>query len=193
MGLIFEMPILVFFLAFMGIMTPVVHDQELSLRDSGDIHSGGHRYAHSRHRKHVHFCGAHDGAVRAQHWRGMDGASQAARKRGKRSRRNASDAKSLRGMLLALCALAVVAVIVIRIRLRLQFAACSQRTRAMVLPELDPTCSASAAEHPPVFSSRQRSAACIRRQSRHAIREGNCEVRSASARQRESQESRRLH
>ena len=47
MGLIFEMPILVFFLAFLGIMTSEFHDQELPLRDSGHFHSRGHRYAHA--------------------------------------------------------------------------------------------------------------------------------------------------
>ena len=47
MGLIFEMPILVFFLSLMGIMSAGFMWQEFPLRDSGDFRHCGHRHAHA--------------------------------------------------------------------------------------------------------------------------------------------------
>ena len=47
MGLIFEMPILVFFSGFDGHYEPELHGQEFPLFDSGDFHYCGYRYAHS--------------------------------------------------------------------------------------------------------------------------------------------------
>jgi sec-independent protein translocase protein TatC len=68
MGLIFEMPILVFFLA-------LFHVEELQLRHSADIYRGGHRNPDSRSVEHVRLCRPHARAVWDQHWDRLAGPS----------------------------------------------------------------------------------------------------------------------
>ncbi len=55
-----------------------IHVEEFPLFDPGNFHHRGYRHAHNRHPKYVHFCCAHDRALRGQHWRSVAGASQAA-------------------------------------------------------------------------------------------------------------------
>ena len=192
MGLIFEMPILVFFLAFMGIMSAGVHDQAFPLLDSDHFHYCGHRYAHARHRKHVRFRCAHAGACMrlALAWRGWCIPSSA---RAREKQRKAERAGAMTGQENENSAMQFSAVEILRWFCWRAVVGCLDRDRqsrseCSRLPAATAPGAAAAQS-----SARQRPAAGVRRRPRHAVCERDCEVRPAPGRQRESQESRGLH
>ena len=78
MGVIFEMPILVFFLSLMGIVTRRVDVAKFALFDSGDFHYCGDSDADHRHSEHVHLRRADDCSVPDEHRHRLAGASEAA-------------------------------------------------------------------------------------------------------------------
>ena len=63
LGIVFEMPVLVFFLALMGIVVGGLDVAQLPLFHSGDLHYRRHRYADPRHHEHVHLRRTHDWSV----------------------------------------------------------------------------------------------------------------------------------
>ena len=72
LGISFELPILIFFLALFGIVSPRFLVEEHPLRDSGGLPGGGHHLPQPRSRDHVHLRGSHAGALpdRASAWPG---------------------------------------------------------------------------------------------------------------------------
>ena len=67
LGIVFEMPILVFFLALMGILSAGWMWRNFRYCHSGDLHHRRHHHSHSRHHEHVHLRRAHDRALFDQH------------------------------------------------------------------------------------------------------------------------------
>ena len=94
MGVIFEMPILVFFLAFMGIMTPSFMIKNFRYAILVIFILAAIVTPTTGHHKHVRFRSADDRLVCAEYWRGLAGSSQPARGAEERSRRNRCEINS---------------------------------------------------------------------------------------------------
>jgi len=58
LGLVFELPILIFFLSLFGIVTPEISLEEFPLRHSDHCDRGRHRDAHSRRHDHADLHGS---------------------------------------------------------------------------------------------------------------------------------------
>ena len=67
MGVIFELPILVFFLSLMGIVTAGWMWRNLRYSILVDLHHRRHPYPDHRHPEHVHLRRAHGRALHPQH------------------------------------------------------------------------------------------------------------------------------
>ena len=76
MGVIFELPILVFFLSLMGIVNCRLDVAQPALLDPGDLHHRRHHHSDHRHPEHVHFCRAHGRAVHHQYRHRLAGPPQ---------------------------------------------------------------------------------------------------------------------
>ena len=63
LGIVFEMPILVFFLALMGILSAGLDVAQLPIRHSGHLHHLRHHHPDARHHEHVHLRRSHDRAL----------------------------------------------------------------------------------------------------------------------------------
>ena len=95
LGLIFELPVLIFCLALFNIVTPAIFVEEFSLRGADYCGAGRDHHAHARRFDDVDLHGADDFAVCGRNWRGGDGGAQ--QKTGcsrKRGWRNAVSVKS---------------------------------------------------------------------------------------------------
>ena len=77
LGIVFEMPILAFFLALMGIISAGFSLEESALFDSRDFYRRGDYHSHDRHHEHVHLCCAHGVAVHREHFHRLAGPPQA--------------------------------------------------------------------------------------------------------------------
>ncbi len=72
LGLTFQMPMLVYFLARFGIVIGEVPRQTVQVRDPDYFHPGGRDHAERGYRDDAGFCRADAGAVCRQHRRGVD-------------------------------------------------------------------------------------------------------------------------
>ena len=85
LGISFELPILIFFLAHVRHCEPAVSVEEHPLRDSRGLPGGRHHLPQPRSLDHVHLRRSHAGALPDRHRRRLVGASLA-RKKGQRGR-----------------------------------------------------------------------------------------------------------
>ena len=82
LGVVFEMPILVFFLALFGIVSPGWMWRNFRYSILVIFIIAGDHHAHHRHHEYVHLRRSHDRALRVQHRSRLSGASQAAQEAG---------------------------------------------------------------------------------------------------------------